>query len=135
MNATINATLNKPPFTSYLLGGIAAGVVTAVLNNLWNLIYPAIGGVSAPEVVNLTSITLASILPLLIAAVGYFILARYAKNPTPVFQGVTIALALLTIAGSLNPPMPVPDGFVGLSAPMHVIAGLVGAFVIPRFVR
>lgn len=135
MPVTTNGSPSKPAFTRYLIGGVVAGVVTAILNNLWNFIYPALGGVSVPEVINLTSISLASILMLLIAAIGYFVLSRFMNNATPTFQGITIVLALLSLFGAFNPPMPVPAGFAGLSAPMHVIAGLVGAFLIPRFVK
>jgi hypothetical protein len=76
-----------------------------------------------------------SILPMLVAAVGYFVLSRFVHNATPIFQIGTVVLALLSLFGTFNPPMPVPDGFAGLSGPMHIIAGLVGAFVIPRFVK
>ncbi len=130
-----NAASAKPAFTGYLIGGVVAGLAAAVLNNLWNLIYPMIGGVSVPEVINLGSVSLMSIVPLLIAGVGYFILSRFVSNATPIFQIGTIVLALLSLFGTFSPPMPVPDGFAGLSGPMHVIAGLVGAFVIPRFVK
>lgn len=135
MSATAKTNVSKPGFMGYLIGGVVAGVITAILNNLWNFIYPAIGGVSVPEVINVGSVTLMSIMPLLIAAVGYFILSRFMDNATPIFQGATIVLALLSLFGTFNPPMPVPDGFAGLSGPMHVIAGLVGAIVIPRFVK
>lgn len=135
MTTTAKAITSKPGFMGYLIGGVVAGIVAAILNNLWNLIYPAIGGVSVPDVINVGSVTLMSIMPLLIAAVGYFVLSRFMDNATPIFQGATIVLALLSLFGTFNPPMPVPDGFAGLSAPMHIIAGLVGAFVIPRFVK
>lgn len=140
MSVTANPNVSKtnaskPAFMGFLVGGIVAGVVAAILNNLWNVIYPAIGGVSVPAVVNLTSVTAASILPLLIAAIGYFVLSRMLNNATPVFQGITLVLALLSLFGPFNPPMAVPAGFVGLAAPMHVIAGLAAAFIIPRFVK
>lgn len=135
MTATAKSSVSKPGFMGYLIGGVVAGVVTAILNNLWNLLYPAIGGVSVPEVINAGSVTMMSILPLLIAAVGYFVLSRFVDNATPIFQIGTVVLALLSLFGTFNPPMPVPDGFAGLSGPMHIIAGLVGAFVIPRFVK
>lgn len=135
MTTTAKAATSKPGFMGYLIGGVVAGIIAAILNNLWNLIYPAIGGVSVPDVINVGSVTLMSIMPLLIAAIGYFVLSRFMDNATPIFQGATIVLALLSLFGTFNPPMPVPDGFAGLSAPMHIIAGLVGAFVIPRFVK
>ena len=135
MATTLNSSASKPAFMSYLIGGAVAGIVAAILNNLWNLLYPAMGGVSAPEVINLGSVTLMSIVPLLLAAVGYFVLSRFVNNATTLFQAITIVLALLSLFGTFNPPMPVPAGFAGLSGPMHVIAGLVGAFVIPRFVK
>ena len=135
MATTLTSSANKPAFMGYLIGGAVAGIVAAVLNNVWNLLYPAMGGVSAPEVINLGSVTLMSIVPLLLAAVGYFVLSRFVNNATTLFQAITIVLALLSLFGTFNPPMPVPAGFAGLSGPMHVIAGLVGAFVIPRFVK
>ena len=135
MSATARTNVSKPGFMGYLIGGVVAGVITAILNNLWNFLYPVIGGVSVPEVINAGSITLMSIAPLLIAAVGYFVLSRFTANATPIFQGITILLALLSLFSTFNPPIPVPDGFAGLSGPMHIIAGLVGAFVIPRFVK
>lgn len=135
MTATAKSSTSKPAFMGYLIGGLVAGIIAAILNNLWNFIYPAIGGVSAPDVINVGSVTMMSIAPLLIAAVGYFVLSRFVDNATSIFQIGTVVLALLSLFGTFNPPMPVPDGFAGLSAPMHIIAGLVGAFVIPRFVK
>lgn len=135
MTTTAKSSVSKPGFMGYLTGGVVAGVITAILNNLWNFIYPAIGGVSVPDVINVGSVTMMSIAPLLIAAVGYFVLSRFVDNATPIFQIGTVVLALLSLFGTFNPPMPVPDGFAALSAPMHIIAGLVGALVIPRFVK
>ena len=61
--------------------------------------------------INLGSVTLMSIVPLLLAAVGYFVLSRFVNNATPIFQVLTIVLALLSLFVTFNLPMPVPAGF------------------------
>ncbi len=122
----------------YLTGGLIAGIIAAVLNNIYHTTYTAITGVEAPSVINFISVAAASIVPLVLASLVYYGFSKSTNKPTMVFLILT---AFLTVASSglmaisqLPNRTPVPDGFIGLALPMHYIAGVVAAICIPWYV-
>ena len=56
MNETINGQ-QKPQIVRSLLGGLIAGVASAILNNVWLLVYPLTTGNEVPEIINIGSVT------------------------------------------------------------------------------
>lgn len=125
-----------------MLAGLVSGVASAVLNNVYSLAHAAITGFSIPAVIHVGSISGSSIVTALVGGLAFFVLAKFIVKDAPkkrdmIFQIGAIGLALLSIVGSFGPTLPdgtpAPPQFAMLSAPMHVIAGVVAAFVIPKF--
>jgi hypothetical protein len=132
----------QPTIVKALTAGALSGGISAVLNNIYNVAHSSITGFSIPGVIHVGSITGSSVMTALVGGIGYFILAKFiakddVKKRTLIFQIGAIALALLSLGGSFGSTLPdgtpAPTQFAMLSAPMHVIAGVVAAFVIPKF--
>lgn len=122
----------------YLMGGLLAGIIAAVLNNIYHTAYTAITGVEATVVINYVTVSIASIVPLVLAALVYYFLSKETKQPTMIFIVITIFLTItssgLMAISHFPDRTPVPEGFVGLALPMHYIAGAVAAIFIPWYV-
>jgi hypothetical protein len=120
-----------------LVAGLLAGVVIAVLNNLYNLFCGAVLGISAPNVIHVGSVTGSSVVPALLAGLFYYLLARFTRRPRLTFAVVVVVFTLLSMGGPLQPILPdgspAPAGFAVLTAPMHLVAGAVMLLVIPRY--
>ena len=135
MSAIASSSL-QPALSKSLLAGVIAGVIAAVINNVYGFAYTAVTGNSHP-LINPVSITLASLIPLLIAGLGYWLVARFMPaRATLIFVAGTLVLAALSLGSSFGGQLPdgstAPAWFPALSAPMHIVAGLVGAFGVPR---
>ena len=69
----------------------------------------------------------------------YYILARGTTKSTVIFITAGLVFTLVSFAGPLGSSLPdgtpTPDGFAGLTLPMHIVAGLAAVVVIPSFVR
>jgi hypothetical protein len=135
--ATIVQT--KQSIKIYLIGGLIAGVLSAILNNLYSYLYTAFTGVIIPEVINFGSVTGASILPAVVASLFYFILSRFTAKATLIFIIAGIAFTLLSFGGPLQSQLPdgtpTPQGFAGLTLPMHIISGLIVIYTLVRYVN
>lgn len=132
---------NETTFGKSILAGVVSGVVSAILNNLYSLAHSAVTGFSIPNVIHIGSISGASVVTALVAGLAFFVLAKFIVKNAPkkrdlVYQIGAIGFALLSVVGSFGPTLPdgtpAPPQFAMLSAPMHVIAGVVAAFVIPK---
>jgi ABC-type thiamin/hydroxymethylpyrimidine transport system permease subunit len=135
--ATIVQT--KQSIKVYLIGGLVAGVLAAILNNLYSYVYTAFTGISVPGVINFGSVTGASILPAVIASLFYFALSRFTAKATLIFIISGIAFTLFSFGGPLQSQLPdntpTPQGFAGLTLPMHIISGLVVMYTLVRYVN
>lgn len=125
----------KPTFTQAIKGGLISGVVAAPLNLTWNLIAPSLGSVPPPNF--MIAVAVSSILPLLIGAILYFLLVKYSKNGRMIFLVVSAVFTIVSLYGTIQPTMPdgtaAPQGFALLTIPMHLIAGAVAMWGIPKF--
>ena len=133
------STRAKVPITRFLLGGLAAGLISAVLNNLYSLAYTAATDISVPEVIHFGSISGASVAPALIGALIYFALSRFTNRATLLFVVGGLVFMLVSCAGPLIGEIPdgsvTQAGFMGLTVPMHLIAGFVCVLIVPRLTR
>ena len=130
----------KPVFVRILLGSITAGAVGVVANNLYNLLYSNITGSGAPEIINFGSVTSGSLMPAVAAGLVYYLLSRFTHRATRVFIIISVVLLILSLfklanMTELSTGVPVPDGFTGLTIPMHIISGLAIVLIVPRFVK
>ena len=128
----------KPGIKAFLMGAFISGIIGAILNNVYGSLYSSVTGFSLPEVVNVFSITLASILPVLVGGLFYFALSRFTPKATLIFIIVGAVFTFVSLASPLQPQLPdgspTPGGFAGLTLPMHIISGVVVLYVLPRYV-
>ncbi len=129
----------RPGAARFLLGGLIAGIIAAVLNNVYSIAYTAATGLSAAQFINPGSVTILSALPLLIGSLVYFGLSRWTDRATLLFVIGTAVLVLLSLGGPFSPTMPDgsprPEGFVALTLPMHLAVGIASILIVPRLAR
>lgn len=122
----------------YLIAGLVAGILAVIINNIYHLTYSSITGVKVPEVINVVSVSFASLIPLVLGSLVYYLLEKNTRQSTVIFVFLTIFLTICSMGLMAVPVFPdrseVPDGFYGLALPMHFIAGGIAALVIPRYV-
>jgi cytochrome bd-type quinol oxidase subunit 2 len=122
----------------FLVAGAIAGLVAVVINNIYQLSYTAITGYAEPMVINLITVSLASFVPIFLAALVYYFLAKNTSQPTLIFVIVTIFMTISSMGAMAAPVFPDRDAidsdFYGLAIPMHFIAGGIAAVVIPVYV-
>lgn len=123
-------------FLKALKGGAIAGLIGAGLNNIWTLIANALGA-TVPAGFTL-AVTMSSIFPLLIAAIIYFFLIKYATKGKMIWLLVSIGFALLSFFPVFNTTQ-LQDGtlldstFPLLVGPMHAISGFLAVWGIPKW--
>ncbi len=126
--------LKTLPISKFLIGGIMAGVVALILNNLWFVIYESLTDYAKFEELNVFSISLMSVLPVLVGALVYYGLTRFVPQmATRVFVVGGLLFGLLSLGGPFNPDM--AEGFAGAAAPMHIIGALACVLLVPYFVN
>ena len=127
----------RSAFLMSLGGGAIAGLAGVLLNNIYSIIYTQLTGISISEFVNITTITLASFLPCLLAGMVYFGLCFYTKNHRVVFIVGTIMFTLYSLLAPLSTTMPdgspTPPGFAGLTIPMHIISAALLLIILPSY--
>jgi hypothetical protein len=136
MSAISSARL---PINKIAIGTLITAGIAAVANNVYSVVFTALTGNSF-ALINPVSITLASLIPMLVAGVAYFILARFAGNRASLLYLIgTLGFTLFSFGGPLGGQLPdgstPPAFFAALTLPMHVIAGGLAAFALPYFTR
>ena len=128
----------SPRFERLLLGGLAAGAVSAFTNNVYFAVYRWATGFYGHEP-SFASITLSSLAPSAPAALGYYVLAQLTERARLVFGSVTAIIVVISFEGLLRQTLPdgapKPAGFDGAVMPMHVVVGLATALLVPWFAR
>lgn len=71
-----------------------------------NQLIESITGFSIIEIINVKSITMASIIPTMIGAFFYFVLSRYTINSSKIFIIVGSLFALISCAGAFGDSLP-----------------------------
>lgn len=140
MTTAAAAPATRPALLKILTAALIAGLGAAVLNNVYSAAFTAVTGNSL-EVIGPISITLASLIPMLVAGVAYSVLVRFVPGRANlIFLAGSLLLAALSLAAPLTMGQ-LPDGstppafFPALTLPMHIIAGLIAAFGLPRLVN
>ncbi|MDF9797099.1 cytochrome bd-type quinol oxidase subunit 2 [Catalinimonas alkaloidigena] len=138
MQTEINKSKYQLPITNYLAAGGIAALIAIVLNNIYHLSYTEITGVSVVEVINVASVSIVTFVTLMLASLVYYALDRNTNKATTIFIVLAIFLTICSMGTMAIPIFPnrdeVPEGFYGLSLPMHFIAGIVAAVVIPAYI-
>lgn len=129
---------NSVRFTPVLKAGLIAGFFGVGLNNLWSLLAAALGATIPPAFA--IAVTVSSLLPVIVASLIYFVLARFSAKGTLIFTVVGVAFLLFSFVPIFTSPQ-LPDGtaaddtFPLLVAPMHVISGALALYGIPKWSR
>ncbi len=123
-------------FLKVLKAGAIVGLIGAGINNIWSLIANALGSTIPPNFV--VAIALSSIFPILIAAILFFVFARYIPNGKIIWIVASIAFLLFSFYPVFNTPQ-LPDGtvvdktFPLLVGPMHAFSGFLAIWGIPKW--
>lgn len=128
----------SPTILQSLKAGLIASAAIAAVNLVYHFVYVAITGIALPPTIGPVQVIMSSFMPTLLASLGWFGLGKFFPSKAQtIFVVVVMALALLSIAGSFSDPLPdgspAPAGFAVWSAPMHVVAGVFTAWLVPRF--
>ncbi len=125
----------------YIVAGLIAGAAAAIVNNAIYLIMISLGGFNW-DILTVASITLASLLLNLLAALVFFGLSRLTSRARLLLTiGVTafVLVSILPHLGVGPPPSPaleaLPDGFDLMTIPLHIVFGLSAIVVIPWIVE
>jgi hypothetical protein len=118
---------------------MAAALVAAAGNLAWRAAAPQVTGHAVPAVLDPLPVTLASVGAVLLAAGIYLLLSRALGIATPLYIVGCMVVAVASSVAPLVPVMPdgtpAPDGLAPTGIPMHLIAGLSAAIVVPLVVR
>ena len=123
------------PAWRYAAGGALAAMLAAAANLAWRSAYPGLTGYPLPSAMDPTPVVLASVLSVVLAAGVYLLLSRGFTIATPLYVVGCVATAIASCIAVLTPVMPdgtpPPPGFPLLAIPMHLIAGVIAAVVVP----
>ncbi len=125
-------------FGRVLKAGLIAGFIGVGLNNIWSLIASALGATIPPAFA--LAVTISSLLPVIVAALIYFVLARNLAKGQLIFTVLGVGFLLFSFFPIFNNPQ-LPDGtvmdetFPLLVAPMHVFSGALALYGIPKWSR
>lgn len=127
-----------PGIWRYVSGGLLAAALAAASNLVWRAWFTPLTGYEVPEHLGVLPVVLASVLSVLLAAGIYLLLSRALTIATPLYILGSLAVAAATCVAPLAPVLPdgapVPEGFPLLAIPMHMLAGVMAAFVVPWIV-
>lgn len=119
----------------FVLGGALAAAVAVAGNLAWRAAFPATFGEPVPAAIDTASVTTATALSVLLAAGIYLLLARGLRIATPLYVAGSIVTAAASCVATFTPVLPdglpAPASFPHLAIPMHMIAGLSAAFIVP----
>ena len=126
---------------SKVSGGIALlgrGLVAGLVSGGFNLLY-FFGYLAATDLLvrqpTWGSVSMSSLVPCLLASLGYAWLTRRSERADTYFAIVVGVVVLASFAGMLQTTLPdgspKPAGFDGLVMPMHVVVGMAAVLLIP----
>lgn len=127
---------NSVAFADAFKGGVVAALVAVIFNNVWAVVCQTQIRV-VTELVNLLTITISTIIPLLLAGVFYWWLNTKSNKFESIYKWVIVIITLVSLIGPLQNTLPdgtaTPEGFTILTIPMHLIAGACAWFFVPRY--
>jgi len=118
--------------------GLIAGFIGMGANNLWSLAAAALGATIPPGF--FLGVIISSLIPVIMASLIYFVLARYIPKGEMIFIIVGILFIMFSFYPIFNTPQ-LPDGtpldetFPLLAGPMHIISGALALYGIPKWSR
>jgi hypothetical protein len=129
------AGAQSPLLRRFLWAGTISGGAGALVNAVYFVGYRAATAYAGAEP-TVGSTIVASLLPPVLAGLGYWLLSRFTRHATPIFVALTWAITLATFESLLHETLSdgslKPAGFDALVLPMHVVVGGLAALIIPR---
>ncbi|NBV42786.1 hypothetical protein EBR96_08490 [bacterium] len=126
-------------FFQCVASGIFVGLFISVVNNVYAAVFIMATGIPVRELINFKSVTVASTVPAVLGAIIFWALCNWVDQPEKRFRWLAAVGVVVSLAGPLSPILPSgvlpPPGFVLLTIPMHIFAGILCMVLIPRFVR
>lgn len=126
--------------TRGILGGLFVGIVTTILNLIFDTVYRKITAYEFTEYVNINSIIFFTIPTLVAAGIVYAAIIQYIKKGALVYTILCIALITAVAFIPLGPNMmptgdSMPPSARGLTLGIEILTGLMGTFALPYFAK
>lgn len=132
---TLGTRAAAAPAWRFVIGGMVAAAGASAANLAWRRAYPEVTGYPLPQIIDPSSVVLASVLSVLLAAGVYLLLSRGFTIATPLYVLGCLFSAGASCIASFTPMLPdgspTPPGFPLLTMPMHMMAGLMAGIVVP----
>ncbi|MBS1579056.1 MAG: hypothetical protein JST29_05390 [Bacteroidetes bacterium] len=127
-----------PLLTRGILGGLFVGIITVILNLLFDYIYRKITNYDFSEFVNVYTIIFITIPTLIVAGIVYALIMQYIKNGLWAYILLCIVLTVVIAFTPLGPNLlptgeTMPTSARGLTLGIEIITGVMGVFAIPYF--
>lgn len=124
----------------YFIYGVTAGVFSALAGVVYQNVYQDAMYVDFSSVINIVSISGASIFACVLMALGYWLLAQQNKLNLTGWLNVIIAVItflsiLLPVSMTLPLDIEYPELFPGLAIPMHFFPAMVFYGLYPFFIK
>ncbi len=120
------------------LHGIVSGIMAAVAAIIYSGIYQNAEGTDFHKLINIGSMTGASLFGCMLMAIGYYLLERFNKeNLKGLFNIVIVVISFVSIINPIGMTLPLdiknPEMFPGLVVPMHFMPALAFLCLVPFF--
>lgn len=129
----------KHSLPGFIKAGLQTGALLSVLNIVWYLFSTQLLFIHAPENINIGSVVLICFVVTLLASVSFYFVFPMIKKPVLVYRSVVFILALISLfvafGGTMSKDTQFPDRFYVLTFPMHVFAGIITAYFLPKFLK
>lgn len=123
-------------FGTVIKAGVIAGFFGMGINNIWSMV-AALMGAKIPPAFAL-SVTVSSLLPVIVAALIYFLLMRFLTHGYRIYMIIGVVFLVISFVPVFTTHA-LPDGtvldstFPLLVAPMHVFSGILALYGIPKW--
>jgi hypothetical protein len=123
-----------------LLLGVVSGILAGIVALIYQKVYSSSVGADFSDIAKPAGIIISNIVGCIIAAFGYWILAKWLKNKTEIvfnFIFVILSFASMLPAFAVKLPLTVnsPELFPGLVIPMHFLPALAWFTLEPLFIK
>lgn len=130
----------KDRLAKLLTTGVFSGIIGAGINIVYMYLHESVTGFTIPEVINLSSVAISTLIPGIFVGLFYFVLRRFTTNSKAymIFGITLLIIALVSMAGPFANELPdgtiAPKEFASLTAPMHLIGPFIYFIMLVRSV-
>jgi hypothetical protein len=123
----------KIKFKMIIKAWLITASIAAIINLVWFYINTAKNGNPWSDVIGIIPILVMSFATIFIGSVIYWLMTFKIKKAEFIFAAFALIIATLSVMGhpNLKDGTPVPPEFRTMDIPMHFVAGILCAFLIP----